>query len=277
MAEGALARSRANIALVDHRLRRRRRRARPRPLRLRARGPYNRASRGAFRPGRPGRYAGRGAGGGGRDDDGDAVMAKEAKRGRRSGRSTATASSASPRRARPPRPATSPSTSTRRWRWPGRRTRSGVDLAVFPELNLSSYAVDDLFLQDAFLDAVEAGIARLATASAELAPVLRRRRAAAAQRPALQLRARDRARPHPRRRAEELPAQLPRILREALVRLRRRPRRAEDRGRRPERAVRHRPDLRRRATSPTSSSTSRFARIIGRRSRPRRWARWPAR
>ena len=34
----------------------------------------------------------------------------------------------------------------------------GVDLAVFPELNLSSYAVDDLFLQDAFLDAVEAGI-----------------------------------------------------------------------------------------------------------------------
>jgi len=48
----------------------------------------------------------------------------------------------------------------------------GVDLAVFPELNLSSYAVDDLFLQDAFLDAVEAGIARLAEASAKLKTVL---------------------------------------------------------------------------------------------------------
>src|ERR1044072_5309893 len=44
----------------------------------------------------------------------------------------------------------------------------GVDLAVFPELNLSSYAVDDLFLQDAFLDAVEAGIARLAKGSERL-------------------------------------------------------------------------------------------------------------
>ena len=48
----------------------------------------------------------------------------------------------------------------------------GVDLAVFPELNISSYAVDDLFLQDAFLDAVEAGIARLAAESAELGTVL---------------------------------------------------------------------------------------------------------
>ncbi len=47
-----------------------------------------------------------------------------------------------------------------------------VDLAVFPELNLSSYAVDDLFLQDAFLDAVEAGIARLAGETAELGTVL---------------------------------------------------------------------------------------------------------
>jgi len=48
----------------------------------------------------------------------------------------------------------------------------GVDLAVFPELNLSSYAVDDLFLQDAFLDTVEAGIGRLASESAELKTVL---------------------------------------------------------------------------------------------------------
>jgi NAD+ synthase (glutamine-hydrolysing) len=48
----------------------------------------------------------------------------------------------------------------------------GVDLAVFPELNLSSYAVDDLFLQDAFLDAVEAGIGRLAAETADLGTVL---------------------------------------------------------------------------------------------------------
>jgi NAD+ synthase (glutamine-hydrolysing) len=48
----------------------------------------------------------------------------------------------------------------------------GVDLAVFPELNLSSYAVDDLFLQDAFLDAVEAGIVRLAAETAALGTVL---------------------------------------------------------------------------------------------------------
>ncbi len=48
----------------------------------------------------------------------------------------------------------------------------GVDLAVYPELNISSYAVDDLFLQDAFLDAVETGIARLAKESAELKTIL---------------------------------------------------------------------------------------------------------
>jgi len=48
----------------------------------------------------------------------------------------------------------------------------GVDLAVFPELNISSYAIDDLFLQDAFLDTVEAGIARLAAQSAKLKTVL---------------------------------------------------------------------------------------------------------
>lgn len=48
----------------------------------------------------------------------------------------------------------------------------GVDLAVFPELNLSSYAVDDLFLQDAFLDSVEEGLARLAKESTGMRTVL---------------------------------------------------------------------------------------------------------
>ena len=46
----------------------------------------------------------------------------------------------------------------------------GVDLLVFPELNLSSYAVDDLFLQEAFLDAVEDGIGRFRDATAKLGP-----------------------------------------------------------------------------------------------------------
>ncbi|HEX8645020.1 MAG TPA: NAD(+) synthase [Allosphingosinicella sp.] len=46
----------------------------------------------------------------------------------------------------------------------------GVDLVVYPELNISSYAVDDLFLQEAFLDAVEDGIARFRDASAKLGP-----------------------------------------------------------------------------------------------------------
>ena len=47
----------------------------------------------------------------------------------------------------------------------------GVDLVVYPELNLSSYAVDDLHLQEAFLDAVEDGLAEFARATAKLAPV----------------------------------------------------------------------------------------------------------
>jgi NAD+ synthase (glutamine-hydrolysing) len=48
----------------------------------------------------------------------------------------------------------------------------GVDLLVLPELALSSYAIDDLHLQDALLDRVEAELARVVAASAELGPVL---------------------------------------------------------------------------------------------------------
>jgi NAD+ synthase (glutamine-hydrolysing) len=48
----------------------------------------------------------------------------------------------------------------------------GVDLIVFPELNISSYAVDDLHLQEAFLDAVEQGIVELCEATAGLSPVI---------------------------------------------------------------------------------------------------------
>lgn len=48
----------------------------------------------------------------------------------------------------------------------------GVDLMLFPELGISAYAIDDLLLQDALLRRVDAELARIAAASAELAPVL---------------------------------------------------------------------------------------------------------
>ena len=48
----------------------------------------------------------------------------------------------------------------------------GVAVAVFPELTLTGYAIDDLFLQQPVLDQVEAAIEELAAASAELRAVL---------------------------------------------------------------------------------------------------------
>jgi len=48
----------------------------------------------------------------------------------------------------------------------------GVAVAVFPELCLSGYALDDLFLQDPLLDAVQQAIDALVAASADLTPVL---------------------------------------------------------------------------------------------------------
>lgn len=47
-----------------------------------------------------------------------------------------------------------------------------VDLVVFPELTLSSYAIDDLLLQNALIERVEAGLAEVVAGSAELTPVL---------------------------------------------------------------------------------------------------------
>src|SRR6476469_3108901 len=48
----------------------------------------------------------------------------------------------------------------------------GVGLAIFPELCLSGYAIDDLFLQDTLLDAVDDALARIAEATADLRPVV---------------------------------------------------------------------------------------------------------
>jgi NAD+ synthase (glutamine-hydrolysing) len=53
-----------------------------------------------------------------------------------------------------------------------RADEAGVDLLVLPELCLSSYAIDDLHLQDALLDRVEAELSRIIEASEALAPVL---------------------------------------------------------------------------------------------------------
>ncbi len=50
--------------------------------------------------------------------------------------------------------------------------RQGVALAVFPELTLTGYSLDDLVLQDALLNAVESALADVVTASRELLPVL---------------------------------------------------------------------------------------------------------
>ena len=47
-----------------------------------------------------------------------------------------------------------------------------VDLLVYPELCLSSYALDDLLLQSALLDAVEEAVAAIVAASKGLAPML---------------------------------------------------------------------------------------------------------
>ncbi|QNI07828.1 NAD(+) synthase [Mycobacterium kubicae] len=47
-----------------------------------------------------------------------------------------------------------------------------VALAVFPELTLSGYSIEDILLQDSLLDAVEEAIADLATESADLLPIL---------------------------------------------------------------------------------------------------------
>lgn len=47
-----------------------------------------------------------------------------------------------------------------------------VAVAVFPELTLSGYSIEDILLQDSLLDAVEAAVGEVVAASADLLPVL---------------------------------------------------------------------------------------------------------
>jgi len=48
----------------------------------------------------------------------------------------------------------------------------GAGLAVFPELTLSGYSIEDVLLQDTLLDAVEAALQQVVEGSADLTPVL---------------------------------------------------------------------------------------------------------
>jgi NAD+ synthase (glutamine-hydrolysing) len=48
----------------------------------------------------------------------------------------------------------------------------GVSVALFPELSLSGYAIDDLLLQDVLLEAVDQAVVDLAKATAKLRPVV---------------------------------------------------------------------------------------------------------
>ena len=50
--------------------------------------------------------------------------------------------------------------------------KAHADLLVFPELNISSYAIDDLHLQDALQAATQEALAAVVAASAKLSPVL---------------------------------------------------------------------------------------------------------
>ncbi|MBR7835626.1 NAD(+) synthase [Actinospica durhamensis] len=50
--------------------------------------------------------------------------------------------------------------------------QEGVAVAVFPELGLTGYSIEDLLLQDVLLDEVEAALGTILAASADLLPVL---------------------------------------------------------------------------------------------------------
>ena len=94
---------------------------------------------------------------------------------------------------------------------------------VFPELCLSGYSIEDLLLQDAVLDGVEAALATVVEGSADLLPVLvvgapLRHRNRVYNCAVVVHRGR-----RARRRAEVVPADLPRVLRAPPARAGRRP------------------------------------------------------
>src|ERR671925_1473 len=53
-----------------------------------------------------------------------------------------------------------------------RAARDHVAVALFPELGISAYSNEDLFQQDALLEATETAVERLVEASRDLVPIL---------------------------------------------------------------------------------------------------------
>src|SRR5690242_2836652 len=53
-----------------------------------------------------------------------------------------------------------------------RHHEDGVAVTLFPELSLSGYSIDDLFMQDVLLDAVDRAVVDLATATRGLRPLV---------------------------------------------------------------------------------------------------------
>src|SRR6266446_9840339 len=51
-------------------------------------------------------------------------------------------------------------------------SKAGVAVALFPELGISAYSNEDLFHQDALLEATEVALARLVQESRALVPIL---------------------------------------------------------------------------------------------------------
>ena len=130
---------------------------------------------------------------------------------------TATASRASPSPCRTSASPIRPTTPARRSGCSSRPRRRAPSLVAFPELGLSAYTCDDLFHQRALLDGCEAALGRVAEATASI-PVMAI--------VGLPLRVDHRLfncaavvarRPGARRRAEDLPAELRRVLRGAPV------------------------------------------------------------
>ena len=93
----------------------------------------------------------------------------------------------------------------------------GAAVALFPELGLSAYSNEDLFHQDALLEATLAALGRLVEDSRDLSPIFFVGAPLRFDGDAVQLRHRRVPRPYLRQRPQILPAQLSRVLRGASV------------------------------------------------------------
>ena len=156
-------------------------------------------------------------------------------------------------------------------------SRAQAAVALFPELGISAYTNDDLFHQDALLDASRAAVAARDQRERRPDAGAGGRRAPAVRGEAVQLRGRDLSRAGVGPGAQDLSAQLPRVLRETAVRLRPRCRPAARCASWASACRFGNDSCSRRPTSRASRSTRRFARTSGRRSRRALTRRWRAR